>query len=73
MVMGALCTLAGVMGSVMPILPGPPLSYVGLLLLQFTRQAPFGTLFLIIYAVLTVTVTLLMAFHCCKALTTILH
>jgi len=57
----------------MPILPGPPLSYVGLLLLQLTRQAPFGTLFLIIYADLTVTVTLLMAFHFCKALTTILH
>ncbi|MEW6052966.1 MAG: DUF456 domain-containing protein [Nitrospirota bacterium] len=40
-------------------MPGPPLSYAGLLLLQFTSTHPFSTKFLLIFATLTILVTLL--------------
>ena len=33
-VVGALCLLAGMAGCVLPVLPGPPIWYVGLLLLR---------------------------------------
>jgi len=37
-VLGALCLLAGLAGCLLPVLPGPPLAYVGLLLLHLTDQ-----------------------------------
>jgi uncharacterized protein YqgC (DUF456 family) len=40
-------------------LAGPPLSYVGLLLLHFTEKYQFSTRFLIIWAVITLLVSLL--------------
>jgi uncharacterized protein YqgC (DUF456 family) len=47
--------IAGVVGSVMPALPGPPLGYIGLLLLHFTLGGEvFSTSFLLIFGLLTV-------------------
>jgi uncharacterized protein YqgC (DUF456 family) len=46
----------GIIGCILPILPGPPLSYAGLLLLQLSSKQPFTARFLIIYALLTVLV-----------------
>lgn len=40
----------------MPLLPGPPISYLGLLLIHFTSQHPFSTEFLLLYAALTILV-----------------
>jgi len=37
-VLGALCLLAGLAGCLLPVLPGPPLAYVGLLLLHLTDR-----------------------------------
>jgi uncharacterized membrane protein YbaN (DUF454 family) len=34
-VFGVLFIIAGILGGVLPVLPGPPLSYIGLLLLHF--------------------------------------
>lgn len=51
--------IVGIIGSVAPVLPGPPLNYIGLLLLQLLETAPFSTRFLIIFAVLTILVTAL--------------
>ena len=44
----------GIAGSFLPVLPGPPLSYAGLLLLHFSKYASFSTSFLVIYGIITV-------------------
>lgn len=41
-ILGVLCLLAGLIGSFMPILPGPPLSWSGLLLLYLTDAVPMN-------------------------------
>lgn len=51
--------MAGLAGCILPVIPGPPLSYVSLLLLQATRFADFSTKFLLITAGITVAVTVL--------------
>lgn len=40
---GFLLVIAGIAGCVLPVLPGPPLSYAGLLLLHLTDRADFST------------------------------
>ena len=56
----ALCLLvAGLLGCILPVIPGPPLSYVALLILQITRFASFSVKFLLITAAITVIITLL--------------
>ncbi|MEJ2697479.1 MAG: DUF456 domain-containing protein [Candidatus Sulfobium sp.] len=59
MILGGLCIAAGIIGSLVPLLPGPPVSYLGLLLMHFTSRHPFTTEFLLIYAVLTILVVVL--------------
>ncbi|HDH05880.1 MAG TPA: DUF456 domain-containing protein [Nitrospirae bacterium] len=49
---GGACLAAGIIGCVLPVLPGPVLSYAGLLILQFSSIHPFTATFLIIYAIL---------------------
>ncbi len=56
---GVLFIISGILGCVLPVLPGPPLSYIGLLFLHFTEKYQFSTRFLIIWAVVTVVVYLL--------------
>lgn len=53
---GTVLMLAGIIGAFLPALPGPPISYAGLLLLQFTSQAPFTTMFLVYWAIIVVIV-----------------
>ncbi len=53
---GIVLILLGLLGGILPILPGPPLSYVGLLLLHFTERYQFSTNFLTVWAVITVVV-----------------
>lgn len=43
---GLLCMLLGVLGSFLPVLPGPPISWVGLLLLTLTAAVPDNWWFL---------------------------
>lgn len=40
LVLGFLLTLVGILGSFLPVIPGPPLSWVGLLLLYLTKAVP---------------------------------
>jgi uncharacterized protein YqgC (DUF456 family) len=56
---GILLILLGVLGAVVPALPGPPLSFIALVLLQFTNTPPFSTEFLVIMGLLMVVVSLL--------------
>lgn len=44
-----LCLIA-IVGSLLPLLPGPPIAYAGLLLQQFREPDPFSTKFLMILA-----------------------
>lgn len=44
-----LCLIA-IVGSLLPLLPGPPIAYTGLLLQQFREPDPFSTKFLLILA-----------------------
>jgi uncharacterized protein len=52
-VLGAILIIAGILGSMLPFLPGPPLSYAGLILLHFTERFHFSSRFLIIWAIIT--------------------
>ena len=56
-IFGGLLMVVGLIGAVVPVLPGPPISYVGLLLLHFTKWADFSSNFLIVMAVVAVVVT----------------
>lgn len=51
--------IAGLIGSIVPILPGPPISYVGFLILQLRSETTFTTKFLIIWLVVVVIVAVL--------------
>lgn len=53
---GIILMISGILGCVLPVIPGPPLSYLGLLLLHFTERYHFSPRFLIIWAVLTAAV-----------------
>jgi uncharacterized protein YqgC (DUF456 family) len=55
-VLGIILLVSGILGCVLPVLPGPPLSYAGLLLLHFTSKYQFSTKFLIIWAIVTAAV-----------------
>ncbi len=54
-----LLIILGIVGSVLPVLPGPIIGYSGLVLLYFTRAHPFSVSFLIVFAVLTLAVTVI--------------
>ena len=55
-ILGVLCLLAGLAGCFLPVLPGPPVSYVGLLLLHFTDKIHFSTTHLILWVFLVIIV-----------------
>ncbi|MDR0314009.1 MAG: DUF456 domain-containing protein [Treponema sp.] len=55
-VLAFLFLLAGLLGSVIPAIPGPPLSYVGLLMLQWSGRGGFSSVFLWVWAAITVAV-----------------
>ena len=61
-ILGAICLLVGLVGTIVPVLPGVPLGYVGLLLLQATDKVQFSTPFLLIWAAVVVVIQLLDTF-----------
>jgi uncharacterized protein len=56
---GALLLLAGLIGCLVPFIPGPPLSFLAILLLQFSSRAPFTEDYLVMWGAITVAVTVL--------------
>ncbi|MBR4134974.1 MAG: DUF456 domain-containing protein [Bacteroidales bacterium] len=58
-ILGALCLLVGLVGCILPILPGVPLSYAGLWLLHATDKVQFSWRFLIVWGVVTAVVQIL--------------
>lgn len=53
-VLSFLLLVGGVVGCVLPILPGAPLGYAGLLLLHFTGRADFSTTQLVTWLIIVV-------------------
>ena len=58
---GALCVLLGLAGSILPVLPGPPLSFIGLFLLAVLNKfsPPLTSTVIIVMAAVTLSVTVL--------------
>ncbi len=56
---GSICLLVGLAGCFLPVLPGPPVSYVGLLLLHFTDRVQFSASELVLWGVLVVIIQIL--------------
>jgi uncharacterized protein YqgC (DUF456 family) len=48
--LGIILVLIGIAGSILPILPGPPIAYAGVLLQQLRDPNPFSSKFLWIWA-----------------------
>lgn len=59
LIFGILLMLIGIIGCLVPVLPGPPLSFIGLLLLHFSRFGQFSNTLIIILGTVTVVVTIL--------------
>lgn len=59
LIIGALAVLAGIVGSILPLLPGPPIAWAGLLLLHFSSFAQFSARMLIITGVITLVIVIL--------------
>jgi len=56
---GVVLIVIGLLGCILPIIPGPPISFVGLIMLQLTDKGDFSTNFLLIMGFLAVFVTVL--------------
>lgn len=54
--LGIIFILGGILGCLLPVIPGPPLSYIGLLLLHITQRYQFSSEFLILWLIITVVV-----------------
>lgn len=51
--------MVGIIGSFIPVIPGPPLSWLGLLLLYNTEEVPFDLWFIVVTGVIALLATLL--------------
>ena len=58
-ILGVLCLITGLMGSILPFLPGPPVAYLGLVLLHFTDKVQYTTTQLIVWLLIVLVVQVL--------------
>lgn len=58
-IVGIILILAGFIGSLLPVVPGLPFSYLGLLALQLTSTPPFTTGFMILWLFIVAAVMVL--------------
>ena len=58
-IIGFVCIIMGIAGTLLPVLPGIPLSYLGILLLHFSEKIQFTSEFLIFWAIMVIIVSLL--------------
>lgn len=56
---GVVLTIAGIAGSLLPVLPGPPLNYLALLLLHLSDYHRFSDRFIISWLIITVAIVVL--------------
>lgn len=53
-IIGILCLLIGLAGCFLPVIPGPPVAYAGLLLLHFTDKVQYSTTQLLLWLLLVI-------------------
>jgi Uncharacterized protein conserved in bacteria len=58
-ILGAILIIVGFVGCVLPVLPGIPFSYLGIVLLHLTSKVEFSWTFLIVWAVIVIVVQIL--------------
>lgn len=58
-IIGLIFLLAGIIGCIIPGIPGPPLAYVSLILVEFTSSEPFSFTFMTSWAIIVIGVTAL--------------
>ena len=58
-VIGFCFLIGGLIGCIIPAMPGPPLGYIALILIHFSRFANFSGKFLLITAIITVIITII--------------
>jgi len=58
-VMGGVLVFLGILGCFIPVLPGPPLGFGGLLLLHFSSLAQFSVTFLVIMGTIAILASIL--------------
>jgi len=58
-ILGIVLMIAGIAGSVIPLLPGPPLCYIALLIQQFRPEKPFSLSFLLVWGLVVALVVVL--------------
>jgi len=56
-IVAGLLIISGIIGSVVPVIPGPPLGFFGLLVLHFTAYANFSLTFLIVFGIIAMAIT----------------
>lgn len=56
---GAILILSGILGCILPVLPGPPIGFLGLLVLQLSPFPPFTERELVMWGLLAALVTFL--------------
>lgn len=52
--LSAICMLVGLAGCILPMLPGPPLAWLGMLLLHFTDRVDFSVTELVVSALVVI-------------------
>jgi uncharacterized protein YqgC (DUF456 family) len=58
LIFGFILMLVGILGSFLPVLPGPPVSWIGLLLLHLTKAVPENWWFLSVTLIIALVVTI---------------
>jgi uncharacterized protein YqgC (DUF456 family) len=59
LILGIILMLIGIIGCLVPVLPGPPLSFLGLISLHASRFGDFSLTVLIVMAAITIVVSIL--------------
>lgn len=58
-ILSGLLIFIGIIGSILPVLPGTPLCWLGLLVLHFSKYADYTTTFLVVMAAVMIVVSVL--------------
>jgi uncharacterized protein YqgC (DUF456 family) len=56
---GSLLMILGIAGCLLPLLPGPPLSYLGLIAIHLTSKIDFSSKFFVLWGIIIVLVSIL--------------
>ena len=59
LILGIILMLIGIIGCLVPVLPGPPLSFLGIILLHVSSFGDFSNTTLLIFAAITIVVSIL--------------